>query len=114
MKFAVHWAPAVYVLTPGWTVAVAAGAQAEAEGARAQGGDRARPRLQRRLGRRQAAADPERNRVRLRVRARAAHDQRPPGHARRRAGRDPIRAPEALRDDGGEAAPLRGPQGGVL
>src|SRR3954471_12050589 len=29
-KFAVHWAPAVKVCTPGWTVAVDAGAQAEA------------------------------------------------------------------------------------
>src|SRR5690242_7895827 len=30
MKFAVHWAPSVNVWTPGWTVAVAAGAQADA------------------------------------------------------------------------------------
>src|ERR1700760_443372 len=30
MKFAVHWAPSVNVCTPGWIVAVAAGAQADA------------------------------------------------------------------------------------
>src|ERR1700760_1319049 len=36
MKFAVHWAPSVNVWTPGWIVAVAAGAQADAaEGAMA-------------------------------------------------------------------------------
>src|SRR3954463_16188969 len=30
MKFAVHWAPSVYVMTPGWTAAEEAGAQADA------------------------------------------------------------------------------------
>src|SRR5213592_4314901 len=27
MKFAVHWAPSVYIIVPGWIAAVAAGAQ---------------------------------------------------------------------------------------
>src|SRR4051794_37486641 len=30
MKFDVHWAPSVNVMTPGWTVALPAGAQAKA------------------------------------------------------------------------------------
>jgi hypothetical protein len=35
MKFEVHWAPFVTVCTPGWIVAVAAGAHADATGASA-------------------------------------------------------------------------------
>src|SRR4051812_20278457 len=35
MKFAVHWAPPVKVITPGWTAADEAGAHAEAEPASA-------------------------------------------------------------------------------
>src|SRR3954451_9824162 len=35
MKLAVHWAPSVWVMTPGWTVAEEAGAQSAAGGAEA-------------------------------------------------------------------------------
>ena len=58
---------------------------------------RARPRLERRHGRREAARDPERDDVRLRVGDRPAHGQLPPRAARRRARRDPARAARALR-----------------
>ena len=76
---------------------------------------RARPRLQRRLGRRArccgsrraTAFDYEWARVQHTINCRLATGGR-------RAGRDPARAPRALRRDAGEAAPLRGPQGGVL
>src|SRR3954451_16036769 len=42
MKFAVHWAPSVNVWTPGWSGAVAAGAQADALPARASSAATAR------------------------------------------------------------------------
>ena len=58
---------------------------------------RARPRLQRRHGRRRAAAHPVLDDVRLRVGDGAAHGQLPPGRRRRRARGDPARAPRPLR-----------------
>ena len=38
-KLAVHWAPSVYIWTPGWIWAVAAGAQAAGDVLAALGGD---------------------------------------------------------------------------
>ena len=82
-------------------------------GARAALRPRARPRLQRRHGRRAAAAHPVLDDVRLRVGDGAAHRQLPPRAGGRRARGDPAGAPGALRRDA-QAAPLPGPQGGVL
>ena len=88
--------------------------RARALGERAQDRPRARPRLQRHLGRGEAAADPVRDGVRLRVGAPAARDQLPAGHARGRARRDPAGPPDAVRRDRGQVAAVRGPEGGVL
>ena len=88
--------------------------RAHALGERPADRSRARPRLQRHLRRRQAAADPVRHRLRLRVGEPAAPHQLPPRHPDRRPGRDPARAPVPLRRHRRQAAPLRGPQGGVL
>ena len=60
---------------------------------------RARPRLQRRHGRRRAAADPVQHDVRLRVGDGPAHRQLPPRAGGRRAGGDPAGAARALRRD---------------
>ena len=74
---------------------------------------RARPRLQRRHGRRGAAAHPLIDDVRLRVGAGPAHGQLPPGPRRGGPGGDPARAPGALRRQGQDPR-LRGAEGGVL
>ena len=58
---------------------------------------RARPRLERRHGRRGAAAHPALDDVRLRVGDRPAHGQLPAGAGGRRARGDPARAPGPLR-----------------
>ena len=88
-------------------------ARARALGARARLRRRDGPRLERRHGRRQAAADPERDRVRLRVGDGPAPGQLPAGARGRGARRDPARAALPLRR-ARQAAPLPGPQGGVL
>ena len=82
-------------------------------GARARLRSRPRPRLQRRHGRRGDPADPLRDHLRLRVGDGPAHRQLPPGPGGRGPGRDPARAPVPLRRPR-KAAPLPGPQGGVL
>ena len=69
---------------------------------------RARARLERHHGRRDAAADPLRDDVRLRVGDRPAQRQLPPRAGRRRPRRDPARAPLSLRRDAARSARIRG------
>ena len=79
---------------------------------------RLRPRARARLARpdadRPLARDPERDDVRLRVRLAPAPARLPRGDAGRRPRGDPARAARPLRRAAAEAAPLPGPEGGVL
>ena len=103
-----------HVAAKGARAGVALG-RARALGARARDRPRARPRLQRRLGRRRAAADPVGDRVRLRVGD--ASSTRSTAGSRARIVVPDVIPPERLaplRRDAGEAAAVRGPQGGVL
>ena len=75
---------------------------------------RARARLAPPHARRQVPRDPEREHLRLRVRDGAAPARLPGGDARFDPRGDPTRAARALRRAPSEAAPLPGPEGGVL
>ena len=88
--------------------------RAGALGARAplRRGDRARLERRERGGR--AAAHSGGHGLRLRVRRAAAPRELPPLPRGDGAGADPARAAGPLRREAGQAAPLRGPEGGVL
>ena len=86
----------------------ALGARRRARGGRARLRHRARPRLQRRVGRRRAAARPELDDVRLRVGDGPAQRQLPSGARGGRARGDPARAPRPLRRARQDARATRG------
>ena len=88
--------------------------RARALGARAalRRGDR--PRVERRERGRSRCCGSRRHGVRLRVRGAAAPRELPALPRGDGAGADPARATRALRREAAQAAPLRGPEGGVL